>query len=183
MKSLKGHLLVAAPSLLAPEFAESVVLVVLHNDEGALGLILNRPTGAKIKDLWGQVSQTPCDREEPLQLGGPVQGSLMAIHDRETLSTIDVLPGVHVATELDKLEALVTGTDGPIRFFIGYSGWGAKQLESEIEQGAWLTAPATVDQIFTDDADLWDATLARLRADTIHSVLKIKDLPPDPSVN
>ena len=82
MESLQSHLLIAAADLSEP-FAHSVVLLVRHNDEGALGLILNRRTNASLKETWARLSEVPCHRNEALYLGGPCEGPLVALHTHE----------------------------------------------------------------------------------------------------
>jgi len=80
MKSLQGHLLIASPTLLDPNFRKSVVLLVQHNEEGAMGLVLNRPTETKLCEAWTQVAETDCASDASLNLGGPCEGPLMALH-------------------------------------------------------------------------------------------------------
>src|SRR3954468_22224733 len=80
MNSLKGHLLIATPDLLAPLFARSVILIIDHDEEGAMGVILNRPTEASVSDLAGKIFEEDFSWEKPLHLGGPVSGPLMVLH-------------------------------------------------------------------------------------------------------
>src|ERR1700748_1927959 len=107
MKSLQGYLLVASPKLLDPNFSRSVVLIVQHNDEGALGLVLNRPLDTTIDMVWDQVSQVPCLRDDPLHQGGPCEGTLMVLHGDPSLSPVQVLPGVYFNTEKESVEQLI----------------------------------------------------------------------------
>src|SRR5262249_53668892 len=80
VNTLQGQFLIASHELRDPNFFHTIVLIVRHGEEGALGLVLNRPTKAQIKQVWEQVSDTPCETEERLYMGGPVEGLLMSIH-------------------------------------------------------------------------------------------------------
>ncbi len=132
MTSLQAHLLIASPELPEP-FAQAVVLLVRHNAEGALGLILNKCTAASLEEHWGQVSDVACHRQQAIFLGGPCEGPLVALHTDEFLLEIEVLPGLYFTAGKEKLESLAAQTDErPAKFFAGYSGWSAGQLENEI---------------------------------------------------
>jgi putative transcriptional regulator len=183
MQSLQGHLLVASRSLRDPNFVGTVVLMIRHDENGALGVVLNRPADKTLRELWESVSQTPCASDERINLGGPVPGPLMAIHTQESLADAEILPGIYFAAEKDKLESLVARADERLRIFVGHAGWGGGQLEGELEQGAWLTAPATADYIFYGDTDLWEQVTKSIGRSVLQSMLKIKEVPDDPSVN
>lgn len=182
MESLEGHLLIAAPELLDPNFVRSVVLMVQHNEQGALGLILNRPTSKQLQQLWADVGDEPCHSSGPVYLGGPVPGPIMAIHAIPDLAELEVLEGVFFAAKKDHLDKLVLRTDLPCRVFVGHAGWGPGQLESELKLGGWLTAPATMQDVFHDDEDLWERLVKRGRK-PLPEILQITRVPPDPSVN
>src|SRR5688572_22739803 len=98
VNSLQGQVLVASPDLLDPNFLRAVVLIVQHNEQGALGLILNRRTHAKLKQVWEQVSPQPCESEEYVHAGGPVEGPLMALHTNAELGESEVVPGLYIGT-------------------------------------------------------------------------------------
>jgi len=183
MKSLKGHFLIAAPSLLDPNFVQAIVLMVQHDKHGALGLVLNRPLDTTIRQAWEQVKGEPCRREDSLYHGGPCQGVLMAVHTQEEVSQIEILPGLHFSTEADKIEHLVDQEDQPVRFFVGYAGWGPGQLEKEMRSGSWLTAPATVEQVFSGDDRQWLTLSRNISWAAIAQTLNPKVIPEDPSNN
>jgi len=183
MQNLKGHLLVASPHLADPNFVKTVVLLIHHSEEGAFGVVLNRPADNTIKELWEQVGETPCESDRRVNVGGPVAGPLMAIHTDKQLGEMEILPGLYFAAQRDHLEELLRRTDRPFRVFVGHSGWGGGQLESELKEGAWLTTPATVDQVFGDDADLWRKVAQHIGESMLVSALKIKHVPQDPTVN
>ena len=183
MKSLQGHFLIAAPGLLDPNFRRAVVLIVQHSEEGAFGLVLNRPTNIKLPQVWQQVSQQPCTLDVLLHLGGPCQGPLMAVHTYPPSSEIELLPGLHFCGAADSLHSLVSAGIEPARFFVGYAGWGPGQLEGELEAGGWLTRPATSEMIFLEaERDLW-TELTRAIGGSLIEALGIKRVPPDPRLN
>src|SRR5215469_11256802 len=99
MDSLQGHFLIASPQLQDPNFFRSVVLLVQHNDQGALGVILNRPLDMTIQEAWPQVSEEPCNAEGPLHEGGPCRGPLMVLHTDEPLSQLKVCDGIYFNTD------------------------------------------------------------------------------------
>lgn len=183
MKSLKGHFLVASPRLADPNFYRSVVLMVQHDAEGAMGVVLNRKTSSTIAELWHLVSQTECVSDEPVFVGGPVSGPLLALHRHAALAESEVLPGVYFAAEQDAVVQIVSDPQGPFRLFVGYSGWSAGQLEDELEAGGWLTDPATCDDVFSDPGDLWNRIARRIGLEILGPTLKNVRIPDDPSVN
>ena len=102
----------------------SVVLLIRHSEDGALGLILNRRTDALLKEGWAKVSDVPCHRGDSIFLGGPCEGPLVALHSNEFLMEIEVLPGLYFCAGKEKLESLAAQQDGPpAKFFAGYAGW------------------------------------------------------------
>lgn len=183
MDSLQAHLLIGNAELAEP-FGRSVVLLVRHNDEGALGLILNRRTSAALKDAWMKLSEVRCRREQSLFLGGPCAGPLVTLHTQEFLLEMEVMPGLYFSAGKDKLEQLAAQTDGsPAKFFAGYSGWGAGQLEAELARGSWSVMPASPDHVFWQEDELWTRA-SRFVADTAwRATLNIKEAPRDPSLN
>ena len=183
MDSLEGHLLLASEHLLDPNFAKSVVLLVEHNQQGALGVILNRPTSKTVRELWHDVSQMPCQSELPVCLGGPVSGPLMAVHTVAALAEVEIVAGVYFSARKQHLDALVNQTGERFKLFVGHAGWGPGQLEQEIDQGAWLSTPATLDQVFDTGEDLWQRVLESVRGPLLGALLKIKHIPADPRLN
>jgi putative transcriptional regulator len=183
MTSLQGHLLVAAPRLLDPNFRRTVVLMLQHTEEGALGLVLNRRTKARIKDVWSQLSDKPCVSEALLHLGGPVEGPLMAVHQELDLGDDEVMPGVYFTPESTKIEQLVLRDGQAFKLFVGYAGWGAGQLENELQEGSWLTCSARAEHAFVHVDDLWEKVFRDLGRSSLISSLRIKHIPADPRMN
>lgn len=183
MENLKGHLLVASPHLADPNFVRTVVLLIHHSEDGAFGVVLNRPADNTIKELWEQVGETPCRSNRQVNVGGPVAGPLMAVHTDKRLGEVEILPGLYFAAQRDHLEDLFRQEGRPFRVFVGHSGWGGGQLENELKEGAWLTTPATVDHVFADDGELWRRVAQHIGESMLISSLKIKHVPEDPTVN
>ncbi len=183
MHSLKGQLLIAAPSLMDPNFRRTVVLMIQHDENGAFGLVLNRTASISIQHVWEQVSETPCEIEGNLHQGGPVEGPLMAMHDNAALSEIEVMPGVYFCVGADSMRTLVAAENQTGQFFIGHAGWGLEQLENELAEGAWYTHPATPEDVFGDATDLWDKSLKASGRARLESSLDLKNTPDDPSMN
>jgi putative transcriptional regulator len=182
-KSLAGHLLAASRELRDPNFFRTVILLIRHNDEGALGLVLNRPTNTTLREVWSQVDDSPCQHEGVLHMGGPVQGPLMALHTEEFMLEEEVLPGLYFSASTDNLQRLVSGEHQPVAFFVGYAGWGAGQLENELKEGSWLVAPASPGEVFDQDDRSWDRLVRRVVGQQLFKAMQIKHVPNDPRVN
>jgi putative transcriptional regulator len=185
MKSLSGHLLVASSQLLDANFVKTVILLIQHTGEGALGLVLNRSTSKTVKELWKEVGQSPCESGQSVRLGGPVSGPLMSVHTSRSLAEVEILPGIFFAAKKANLDELVRQHEHAYMVFVGHAGWGPGQLESEIAAGAWATTPATAEYIFYEgeNLNLWEEVSRHIQASTLPSMLNIKHVPDDPSVN
>jgi len=181
MEPARGQLLIAGPGLLDPNFWRTVVLVVEHTDEGALGLVLNRPSETSVGESVPQIEEL-VERTEPLFIGGPVQPSsviILAEFEDPTdaaliaFGDIGVLGGGAASAELGP--GVRAG-----RAFAGHAGWGPGQLDSELERGDWILERARREDAFTPDAsELWPRVLTRKGG----SYALIARMPPDPSVN
>jgi putative transcriptional regulator len=178
-----GTLLVASPKLLDPNFMHTVVLLCEHGPEGSYGLILNRPGDFVLSDL-GSDAPLLRGREDRVWFGGPVQVEHLQLLHRRTVpvpDSIEIVPGVRLGGDPDALCEALTGCDpDSVRFLVGYSGWGAKQLEAEMGEGAWVVCPARPEIIFDEQPEtLWRRVL-RGRGGAIAG---LADIPPDPSWN
>ncbi|HEY1067412.1 MAG TPA: YqgE/AlgH family protein [Pirellulales bacterium] len=184
MELAAGHLLVASTQLQDPNFTRTVVLMIRLDDDGAFGLILNRPTNTPFSEVWTQVGEGRCARTNPLHFGGPVEGPLFALHGDPLLSDVQIQPGLHFTTDPEHLKQLALGDQEPVKFIVGYAGWGAEQLRREIHEGSWLNGPAKLDHVFAPlDQDLWNRVNRELVQNAIFPALKINRLPDDPTVN
>jgi putative transcriptional regulator len=156
----EGSILLADRDLKDANFAQSVILIVRYDDEGTLGLILNRPTKVPISEILEDWKEAK-DRTEPVFFGGPVESSsLLALF--RSRAQVDqahrVIPEVHVIAERSQMQKnLVTGgTPDKLRLYVGYVGWAPEQLEEEVDLGAWHVYPGDVNLVFDSDPDtLW----------------------------
>lgn len=183
MESLKGHFLIAPVMLQDPNFLRSVVLMVEHNEDGAMGLVLNRPLDTTIQQIWDEVSEISCEMKEPIHQGGPCEGPLMVLHTDAGHADMRVMPGLYFSTDRQMIEELIEQNQSPIRFFVGYSGWTKGQLEAEIEAGGWMVIPATVQQVFAADEMFWELLMRAISRATAFPGLNPKVIPEDPSLN
>jgi putative transcriptional regulator len=183
MDSLKGQLLIATPNLSDPNFFHTVVLMIQHSADGALGLVLNRPTATAVSKVWAQVSESTCLIEGFLHQGGPCEGPLMVVHTAGDASDLPVSQGVHFTTNKDAIQRLVETGAEPTRFFIGYAGWGEGQLEAEITSGSWLTVTPSIADIFDTNEDLWHELFRKSQRDAKANWIPRNMMPDDPSLN
>jgi putative transcriptional regulator len=167
--SLTGQLLIASPNIGDPHFAHTVILMVKHDKEGALGIVINRPVGEKsIASLLEAPGEDVSDIEGTLRVfaGGPVQPELgFVVHSAEYRrdDTIDV-DGRVAMTASRQILRDIGHHRGPEKtlFALGYAGWGPGQLDAELARHDWFTAPEEPKLIFDDDrANLWDDAMAR----------------------
>lgn len=171
--SLAQHFLAASPHLTDPNFYQTVVLMVQHNDDGALGLVLNRPLSKSLAEIWTLVGGAGCNRADPLMRGGPVEGPLLCLHSRAEWGEWEVLSGVYLSSRKELLDKLVQ-SDEPLRVFTGYAGWGPSQLERELELGGWLTIAASREDIFSDAATMWKRIVDRIGRQILEPVVGSK---------
>jgi putative transcriptional regulator len=161
-KSLAGHFLVASRYLRDPNFVRSVVLMIHHNDEGAMGVVINRPSEKTVREVWEMIGNDPVQSEDRIFVGGPVPGPLVCIHDQEAFSEHQVLPGLFVATHRDALDLIVRKSQHAMRLYSGHAGWGSGQLEGELEAGGWLSTRASKVDVFADHETIWKTVTQRI---------------------
>ncbi|HTO19931.1 MAG TPA: YqgE/AlgH family protein [Pseudomonas sp.] len=166
---LKNQLLIAMPHLADPNFAQALIYLVEHNEHGAMGLVINRPSGLELADILEQLrpEQPPAAEryDQPVYSGGPVQTDRgFVLHDSgwQYQATLD-LGELALSTSLDVLYAIADG-HGPRRSLItlGYAGWDAGQLETEITDNAWLHCPCDARLLFELPAEQRLAAAAAL---------------------
>jgi putative transcriptional regulator len=180
LPSLTGQLLVASPGLHDPNFRRTVVLVTEHNEDGAAGLVLNRPTDAEVSDVVPQL-ESLVDDGEPIFMGGPVQpnGVLVLGEFVDPSDAAVPLFGSLGFPSLETPEEVVPQTTRR-RIFAGYAGWGSGQLEDELAREDWILEVAENDDAFTEaPGELW-ADVLRRKGGIYELVARMPD---DPSVN
>lgn len=170
---LTGYLLVALPTLQDSNFEHSVVYLANHGEEGAMGVILNHPSTITMGQVFEQLEipiGEPGVEEEPVFSGGPVQqeqGFVLHSPERMWEHSLAINDFSALTSSRDVLEA-IAGGEGPARFrmMLGYAGWGPGQLESELAEDAWLTAPGSPELLFeTPFTDLREAAARALGVD------------------
>ena len=171
LPTTKGRLLIAAPPLGDPNFDRTVVYVLEHNEQGALGVVINRAS-APVEEAfenWMPFLAPPAS----VFAGGPVQTDAFIALGRTEAGEIEPV-------ELDRDPLLLEPRPRTVRIFHGYAGWGAQQLDGELEAGVWIVASAAIDDVFTAEPDeLWSLVLARQPG----RVSWMADAPTDVSVN
>jgi putative transcriptional regulator len=182
-KSLTGHFLVASRYLRDPNFARSVVLMIQHDHQGAVGVVINRPSERTVREVWEVKGFDPCDRDDRIYVGGPVEGPLVAVHAQEPFSEHEILPGLYFSMHRDAVDLIVRKRDQPFRLYSGHAGWGSGQLEGELEAGGWLHTRATKDDVFAAHETIWKTVTQRIGLEIMAPELDRDHLPPDPSLN
>jgi putative transcriptional regulator len=183
---IAGKLLVASRHLRDPNFLRTVVLMLEHSQEGALGVVLNRPSAKTVCDVWESLGEGPIDNLDSVYLGGPVPGPLIALHATEELGEKAVLPGLFMSVQREVIEQLVHTPDTRLRLYSGHAGWGSGQLESELKAGGWYTIAACSEDVLfeLDEIDnLWDRVLTRIALKIMLPGIALDQLPPDASWN
>ncbi len=180
----KGVFLVAAPTLRDPNFRQTVVLLCEHGNEGALGVVVNRPTAMHLSEALPQIPILEAQRHV-LFSGGPVQPNQVLVLYRLTERPSEshhVFDGVYLGGDVQMVERLLTDShvDNPFRAYIGYSGWAPGQLENEMKTGSWITIPADPAVVFDKDpSQIWPDILRSLGG----PYRLYAEMPPDPSLN
>lgn len=186
-ESLRGKFLIAAKQLRDDNFYRTVVLIVEHTDEGAMGVIVNRPSSVTVANALSEHFDLP-DNGDVVYIGGPVHPQdLIVLHDRGEIDPDDtaVVSGAHVgrnAQVFERVMQMAAAEDPELRYriYCGCAGWGPGQLECEIARGDWFFVPALADEVFADDPlTVWDAVRCRVH----RSPEMLPDLPGVPEWN
>jgi putative transcriptional regulator len=179
--SLAGQLLLASPALYDPNFRRTVVLIGVHSEEGAMGVVLNRPSEVTVGEAVPQLEQAVA-KQELLYVGGPVQPSsivFLAEFLDPSPAGLLVLGRIGFPAPDADIDELTQATARG-RVFAGYAGWGEGQLDAEMEQGDWIVHTALPEDVFTDvPEELWGAVLRRKGG----GYALLARMPVDPSVN
>jgi putative transcriptional regulator len=153
--SLTNQLLIAMPGMMDPNFSTTVTLICEHNDEGALGIVINRPLTLKMSGLFEQLdlaNPDPRQSDRPVMMGGPVgteRGFVLHEPGGTYENTLPVSEEIQLTLSRDVIDRMASG-DGPSRSLValGYAGWDAGQLETEMLANSWLNVPATAEIVF-----------------------------------
>jgi putative transcriptional regulator len=177
MRSLQGQLLISSPLLHDPNFRQTVVLMTHHDEDGAMGLVLSRPSELRVVDAVPELAELP-GAGDLVYVGGPVQPEAVVVlldhedePERPIVGNVAFMPAEADIDELDAVRA---------RVFAGYSGWGPGQLEGELDESSWIVVPAEPDDAFAEDPDeLWRTVLHRKGG----KFALIATMPFDPKLN
>jgi putative transcriptional regulator len=177
---LTGHLLLSNASLFDPNFRRTVVLIGHHDEDGAVGVVLNRPLGVRVEEAVPPLSDL-VDAQEEVFEGGPVQPqAAVVVAEFLDPSVASVVAFGSVGFLPDEVDGDDRSSIVRARIFAGYSGWGPGQLEAELEEDAWLLTPATENDVFTPEPErLWEDVVARLGP----AYAMLRSMPSDPSLN
>lgn len=165
-------LLLAMPDLMDPNFQKTVVLMIEHTEEGALGLVINRMTQLRVDEVFKSLEiEWEGDDDACVWTGGPVMREIgWILHEPSKSeaeeSVAQIIPGVALATTPTRLRELANDPPHQMRFILGAAGWGPGQLEQELTEGAWITADASSDLIFGTPGDqMWERAFKSLGID------------------
>ena len=158
--NLVDKCLIATPAIKDPLFASSLVYICEHSKEGSMGLVVNHQTDQTLEDIFLQLDIKCLDdtiKQQPVFIGGPVQleqGFVLHTTAETWQKTIEVSPGIHLTSSMDILQAIAENK-GPEDYLVilGFSGWAAGQLESELQQNSWLTSASGVELLFHKNSD------------------------------
>ena len=171
--SLTNQLLIAMPGMVDPNFSTTVTLICEHNEDGALGIIINRPLTLKLAGLFEQLSVDDPDPDaaaDPVLSGGPVgteRGFVLHGPEHSYENTLPVSNDIRLTLSRDVIDAMASGA-GPDKSLValGYAGWEAGQLEEEMLANSWLSVPATPELVFdVPFADRWNSAALSLGID------------------
>jgi putative transcriptional regulator len=183
MDSLRGMLLLAAPALKDPNFDRTVVFIAEHSEDGAMGLVLNRPSDAPIVDAIPDLTWVADTGDELVYVGGPVAPNGVIVlaewaDPTQAVVLVDDDLGF-VPGDVEDTDALATAVRRA-RVYAGHAGWGPGQLEDELAEEAWIVESPLRGELFSDDPEgLWSAVLRRKGRE----FALLSTMPPDPSLN
>jgi putative transcriptional regulator len=183
MKSLAGQFLVASPHLRDPNFAHAVVLMLQHEEQGALGVVINRPGDKTVDEVWEMIGSEPFGCDEFVHVGGPVPGPLIALHNQHKYGEKEIVPKLYMSMQKHSIDLLVRRTGAQFRLFSGHAGWGGGQLENEMRVGGWLTSPAQASEVFSDAESLWTTVCGEIGRRIIAPNIPPERMPKDPGLN
>lgn len=180
MQSLAGKFLLASKTLLDPNFAQTAVLIVRHDDDGAFGLVVNRPLPVTVSAALSDTIDAAAAIDASVYSGGPCEGPVFVLHGDPAIGGDSPVAGVFVTTDRDAIEALMVAGSEPLKVFGTYSGWSPSQLEGELEEGSWLVCDASAEHVFSTDKQLWTHLTSRTQ---LSKYIDPDRIPDDPSVN
>lgn len=201
MDCLSGQLLVASTVTTDPVIDRSVCLLVHDDEDGAIGVMLNRPLQPNPTELLALLESEPegnanrlshlsgasesaegPDQERPttasaVHFGGPLSGPVVAIHTSSEHAEAETGHGIYVAAQKQHLEKIVRDRPTPYRLIVGHLGWSAEKLREEIAAGYWHVLPATAEIVFSVDGEMWPRLIRRATASSVAAWIGTHDVP------
>ncbi len=198
-ESLIGKLLVASSLVTDPMYAGGVCLIVHHDEDQLIGVMLNRPltpSPEAVAAMLGEADDS--DAAHPrmskakgtqqdescslspwrlLHFGGPLSGPVVAVHPISQYADVETGQGIYVAAQKHHLEHLLREQPGPCRLIVGHLGWATGQLEQEIEHGLWHVVPATAETVFSPAQEMWPRIIRRATSGSLARWIGVKDVP------
>lgn len=184
--SLAGFLLVAAPGVQDPVFANSVCIIVEHSKEQTIGIMLNRRLAMETESFWDQLLEgaaKPANSDSHVNFGGPQNGPVLAIHDNQMLAEGGNSQGVYMSAQSETLKKLAQSTLDHCRLFIGHAVWQVSQLETEIINGDWHVLPAVPELVFADEHTMWARGIQAVGNGIIQAATGLPHLMAQPFLN
>jgi putative transcriptional regulator len=196
--SLTGNLLVASTLVQDPVRSSSVCLLVHHDGDGAIGVMLNRPLTPNPDALLAMLGKEPASSDNnrlpkpesnqthvlgTVHFGGPLSGPVVAIHSMSKFAEAETGPGIYVAAQKHHLEGLVSQPSGPLRIIVGHLGWKEGELQQELDDGLWHLVPATPEVVFSNDREMWSRLIHRSTARSVATWIGTPDNPSAWEVN
>lgn len=197
--SMIGNLLVASSTVQEPVFSRAVCLVMHQDQDGTIGVMLNRPMQPLPDDLLKMLAAESSKEKNRLtgtqktaaekalagathsmgtvHFGGPISGPVVAVHGSSKHAEAETGTGIYLAAQKQHLEALVRSKSGPYRLIVGHVGWEHDQLDSELAAGVWHVIPATTDAVFASDQDMWPQLIRRATARSLAKWIGTADVP------
>lgn len=160
-----GTLLSARPALEDPDFTGTIVLVCRHEQDGAYGLVLNRPSHMPLREIFEHPPEgEPVTRR--VYIGGPVQPTelqILQLGEEAAPDSMEIAPGVHMGGRWETLEEILAPEPERLRLFLGYSGWGEGQLDAELAAGAWDVWEPDLLRLLETPEEVWGADVGALQ--------------------
>ena len=154
MNSLAGKLLIAPVVESDPDFVKTVILLIQHSEQQAVGVVLNRQSGKTVDEVW--TGKRNWKSQRCVYSGGPVPGPLMAVHTCQPLGEMEILAGVYYSVQKKHIEQIAASSDILCKIFDSHTGWGPGQLERWLEEKAFCSLPAKSEYIFDAGDNLWE---------------------------
>jgi putative transcriptional regulator len=181
MDNVAQKFLIASEIMDDPNFARSVILMLKHDEEGAMGLIVNRPLQLSVAQACGSDLEAAAEVSQPLHVGGPCPGPMFVLHNNTGVEGQRVLSGVRCSATREQVEEVMLSGDRPSKYIANYAAWAAGQLESELKNNFWHIVPARAVDVFDGDR-LWHRLMDRMRLSELIDI-DLRTFPTDPQAN